>query len=140
MAFIDCTGPEQRASLSTGSTAGTSYQNDVEAQLVAQAIQQLLSGLHAIQPNDIGVITPYSGQVTLPVPPSPHTPLTFPSPPPSAPLPFPLPTLPLPSLPLPPLPLPPLPLPSPPQAPLSAQSTLQLVRVSQPKLKTQSSL
>lgn len=80
MAFIDCTGPEQRASLSPGSTAGTSYQNDVEAQLVAQAIQQLLSGLHAIQPNDIGVITPYSGQVTLPVPPSPHTPLTFPSP------------------------------------------------------------
>jgi hypothetical protein len=30
VAFIDCTGPEQRASLSPGSTAGTSYQNDVE--------------------------------------------------------------------------------------------------------------
>ncbi|DBA71486.1 TPA: hypothetical protein ACH3X2_14306 [Trebouxia sp. C0005] len=63
VAFIDCTGPEQRASLSPGSTAGTSYQNDPEAQLVAHAIQQLLTGRHAMQPSDIGVITPYSGQV-----------------------------------------------------------------------------
>lgn len=71
MAFIDCTGPEQRASLSPGSTAGTSYQNDPEAQLVAHAIQQLLTGRHAMQPSDIGVITPYSGQVALPPSPPP---------------------------------------------------------------------
>lgn len=77
MAFIDCVGQEQRASLSPGSTAGTSYQNDAEAQLVGHAVQQLLTGPHAMQPRDIGVITPYSGQVTLPVlsPPSPSPPL-----------------------------------------------------------------
>ncbi len=99
VAFIDCTGPEQRASLSPGSTAGTSYQNNAEAHLVVYAIQQLLTGPHAIQPSEIGVITPYSGQVTLPVP--------SPAPPP----PLPLPSLSLLSLPLPPLPYPPLPSP-----------------------------
>jgi len=86
VAFIDCTGPEKRASLSPGSTAGTSYQNDAEAKLVAHAVQQLLTGPHAIQPSDIGVITPYSGQVVLSVPSSP-----LPSPPhpfPSSPLPL----------------------------------------------------
>ena len=45
------------------STAGTSYRNTEEAQLVARVIQQLLSGPDAMQPSDIGVITPYSGQV-----------------------------------------------------------------------------
>ena len=95
MAFIDCTGLEQRASLSPGSTAGTSYQNDAEAQLVAHAVQQLLTGPHAMQPSDIGVITPYSGQVNLALPSSPP-PLLSSSPPlPSPPLPSPLVTLPL---------------------------------------------
>ena len=152
MAFIDCTGLEQRASLSPGSTAGTSYQNDAEAQLVAHAVQQLLTGPHAMQPSDIGVITPYSGQVNLALPSSPplllsssplsSSPLTSRHPPPLSPLSspqsFPCPVSPLPiALPSPSR-LPPLL--SPPPAPLSAQSTLQLVRVSQPNLKTQSSL
>ena len=104
VAFIDCAGPEQRASISPGSTAGTSYQNDAEAQLVAHAIQQLLTGPHAIQPSDIGVITPYSGQVALPSPPPPP-----PSPPPPPPPP---PRRPPTSLPSSPLPFPPLPSPN----------------------------
>ena len=86
VAFIDCAGPEQRASISPGSTAGTSYQNDAEAQLVAHAIQQLLTGPHAIQPSDIGVITPYSGQVALPSPPPPPPPPPPLPPPPLPPL------------------------------------------------------
>ena len=63
LAFMDCTGQEHRTSSVLGSSAGTSYQNTEEAQLVARVIQQLLSGPDAVQPSDIGVITPYSGQV-----------------------------------------------------------------------------
>ena len=63
IAFIDCTGEEQRTARSSNSTAGGSYQNTQEAMVVANVVQQLLSGPHAMQPGDIGIITPYSGQV-----------------------------------------------------------------------------
>lgn len=68
IAFLDCSGQERRTALnssSTAGTAGTSYQNDEEATTVLKVLQQLLSGSGALQTKDIGVITPYTGQVTL---------------------------------------------------------------------------
>ncbi|KAL3140824.1 hypothetical protein ABBQ32_14194 [Trebouxia sp. C0010 RCD-2024] len=66
IAFLDCSGQERRTALnssSTAGTAGTSYQNDEEATTVLKVLQQLLSGSGALQTKDIGVITPYTGQV-----------------------------------------------------------------------------
>lgn len=66
IAFLACAGQERRTTLSSSSpagTAGTSYQNDEEAAAVLKVLQQLLSGPDALQARDIGVITPYSGQV-----------------------------------------------------------------------------
>ena len=68
--FLACAGQERRTALNssntagTAGTAGTSYQNDEEAAVVLKVLQQLLSGSDALQAKDIGVITPYTGQVT----------------------------------------------------------------------------
>ncbi|KAL3148087.1 hypothetical protein ABBQ38_15521 [Trebouxia sp. C0009 RCD-2024] len=63
IAFLACPGQERRTALISSSTAGTSYQNDQEALAVLKVLQQLLSGSDALQAKDIGVITPYTGQV-----------------------------------------------------------------------------
>ena len=64
IAFLDCNGQEHRTSLASSSLMGTSFQNNEEAVLVVKLVQQLLSGGNAVQAKDIGIITPYSGQVT----------------------------------------------------------------------------
>ena len=65
IAFLDCASEEQRTALPSSSSTGTSYQNKEEASVVVKVVQQLLSGAEAIQTKDIGIITPYSGQVLI---------------------------------------------------------------------------
>ena len=64
LAFIDCQGQEERSALSSTAATGTSYFNSQEAEAVVKAVCQLLSAESTkLQASDIGVITPYSGQV-----------------------------------------------------------------------------
>lgn len=61
VAFVNVHGREQETA-TRSTAAGTSYMNTAEAQVVADMVQQLLRG-GGLQMTDIGVITPYSGQV-----------------------------------------------------------------------------
>lgn len=64
LAFINCDGQEERSTLSTAAGTGTSYFNNAEAEAAVDAVQQLLNcATSQLQAQDIGVITPYSGQV-----------------------------------------------------------------------------
>ncbi|CAG9462982.1 unnamed protein product [Pedinophyceae sp. YPF-701] len=56
MMFVACAGFEEMAG------AGTSYVNRHEAKVVEEAVMQLLDS--GVQPEEIGVITPYAGQRT----------------------------------------------------------------------------
>lgn len=59
--FVQCNGPESRTSDISDDISGYSYLNQTEAAAVVQQLTALVSG--GLQPCDIGVITPYSGQV-----------------------------------------------------------------------------
>lgn len=67
--FVPVRGRETRTNASTdlatsGGSAGYSYQNDDEASVVSSVVAALLtpgSGLEG--PGDIGIVTPYNGQV-----------------------------------------------------------------------------
>ena len=59
---MECQGQEERVTSNSTTLTGTSYFNSQEAQAVADTVKLLLAG--AVQPGNIGVITPYSGQVT----------------------------------------------------------------------------
>ena len=64
LAFINCDGQEGRSTLGTAAGAGTSYFNNAEAEAAVDAVQQLLKcATSQLQAQDIGVVTPYSGQV-----------------------------------------------------------------------------
>ena len=64
LTFINCNGQEERSTLSATAGGGTSYLNNAEAQAAVDAVQQLLNcATSQLQDQDIGVITPYSGQV-----------------------------------------------------------------------------
>eukprot|EP00928_Gymnodinium_smaydae_P029951 TRINITY_DN22406_c0_g1_i1.p1 TRINITY_DN22406_c0_g1~~TRINITY_DN22406_c0_g1_i1.p1 ORF type:complete len:989 (+),score=240.23 TRINITY_DN22406_c0_g1_i1:30-2969(+) len=56
VAFVQVQGSGERSH-------GTSYENASEAKLVLQVVKALLAG--GLQPDDIGVITPYAAQVRL---------------------------------------------------------------------------
>ena len=63
MAFVDCDAPEERTAVAQ--EAATSFRNPGQAALVLRTVKGLLTAAELEGgPDDIAVITPYSGQVS----------------------------------------------------------------------------
>jgi ATP-dependent RNA/DNA helicase IGHMBP2 len=65
LTLIDTTGADDNFTENVGDDDDDSKSNVGEAEVVMQTIEKFLSDDYKILPNEIGVITPYSGQVSL---------------------------------------------------------------------------
>lgn len=63
--LVDTTGEDDSFMENVGDDDDDSKSNLGEAEIVMQTIEKFLSDAYKILPNEIGVITPYSGQVSL---------------------------------------------------------------------------
>ena len=65
LTLVDTTGEDDSFMENVGDDDDDSKSNLGEAEIVMQTIEKFLSDAYKILPNEIGVITPYSGQVSL---------------------------------------------------------------------------
>jgi len=62
VAFVECAGQDSQPSANSDGVNNSLY-NPQEASIVVDIVRGLITGPHRVKPSDIGIITPYSGQV-----------------------------------------------------------------------------
>ena len=62
VAFVECAGRDSQPSSNSGGV-DSSFSNPEEASIVVDILRSLITGPNRMKPSDIGIITPYSGQV-----------------------------------------------------------------------------
>ena len=62
VAFVECAGQDSQPAPNYDGV-NSSFSNPEEASIVEDIVRCLITGPHRMKPSDIGIITPYSGQV-----------------------------------------------------------------------------